>query len=192
VVDCMKNVHPVYHLKRLMIQKELEQDPKLADQDWTRFLPHFKSKNVPRRKTATTTRKKTSYTPFPPPQLPSKVDLQLDTGEYFVSERERKERKLADKRSGSEQRSVENRKTKLATEAAAPVRKRQKKDGDKKKKGLPGEDEDDGVEERIKKLQQQMQKRSEQNSLAGGGSGAAVSSNNSNLSDFVQGAKKSR
>lgn len=45
--------------------------------------------------------KKKSYTPFPPAQLPSKIDQQLDSGEYFLSERERKDRKLAEKKSGS-------------------------------------------------------------------------------------------
>mmetsp|Transcript_15932 Transcript_15932/g.24817 ORF Transcript_15932/g.24817 Transcript_15932/m.24817 type:complete len:390 (-) Transcript_15932:102-1271(-) len=103
VIDCMNNIHPVYNIKRLMIQKELAKDPKLADEDWSRFLPTFRKKNVPRKKPASATAaakkpvEKKAYTPFPPAQTPRKVDLQLDTGEYFISERERKAKKLAEK-----------------------------------------------------------------------------------------------
>ena len=134
----MKNIHPVYNIKRLMIVRELEKDPKLKDENWDRFLPTFKKTNVQRKKprqvvegrrkemeearsaaasakstTATSTadetapgkkstkKKKKSYTPFPPAQLPSKIDRQLDSGEYFLSERERKDRKLAEKKSVS-------------------------------------------------------------------------------------------
>ena len=117
VLDCMKNVHPVYHLKRLMIQKELAQDPALRDEDWSRFLPQFRSKNVPRRKphqksaadNKNKKKKKQPYTPFPPAPQPSKVDLQLDTGEYFATEHERRSQTLAEKRARSQQRSREKR-----------------------------------------------------------------------------------
>jgi len=34
-------------------------------------------------------RTKKVYTPFPPPQQPSKLDLQLASGEYFLKPRER-------------------------------------------------------------------------------------------------------
>lgn len=108
VLDCMKNVHPVYHIKRLMIMKELQKDEKLKNEDWSRFLPQFKKKNVQRKKIKTdknTTKK--AYTPFPPAQTPSKIDLQLDSGEYFLSERQRKSKKLAEKQALSQTRKQE-------------------------------------------------------------------------------------
>lgn len=133
VLDCMKNIHPVYNIKRLMIMRELEKDPKLATEDWSRFLPTFKKKNVPRKKPRQTIlemekmaaaagsgagggsgdnkddSKKKAYTPFPPAQQPSKVDLQLDSGEYFLSDRQRKARKMAEKRMKSVEKKEEKR-----------------------------------------------------------------------------------
>ena len=72
VIDCMKNIHPIYHIKTLMIKRELAKDPTLAEENWDRFLPKFKKKNVKRQKPMEVREKKT-YTPFPPPQPPSKV-----------------------------------------------------------------------------------------------------------------------
>ncbi len=68
-----------------MIKRELAKDPALANESWDRFLPNFKKKNVQRKKPKEITKKK-EYTPFPPPQQPRKVDLQLESGEYFLSE----------------------------------------------------------------------------------------------------------
>ena len=109
VIDCMKNIHPIYRIKELMIKRELAKDPKLANESWDRFLPKFRKRHLKTsEKTArknevkeakTEARKaagleperpkKKVYTPFPPAQQPRKVDLQLESGEYFLKPREK-------------------------------------------------------------------------------------------------------
>ena len=99
VEDCMNNIHPIYHIKELMIKRELAKDPTLAGENWDRFLPHFKKKalNKRRKPFRVTDKSKKVYTPFPPPQQKSKVDLQMESGEYFlarhVKERAKKDEK---------------------------------------------------------------------------------------------------
>ncbi|BGP54391.1 hypothetical protein JCM8202_000825 [Rhodotorula sphaerocarpa] len=126
VIDCMKNVHPIYHIKELMIKRELAKDPKLANENWDRFLPKFRKRrdkkrgpgaggegavaagganNIPVNGEASTSagatgqppakkqkKEKKPYTPFPPAQQPSKIDLQLESGEYFLKPREKQQR----------------------------------------------------------------------------------------------------
>ncbi|XP_071955654.1 KRR1 small subunit processome component homolog isoform X2 [Antedon mediterranea] len=90
VIDTMKNVHPIYNIKTMMIKRELIKDENLRNESWDRFLPKFKSKNLAKRKQPAKKRTKKEYTPFPPPQPESKMDKEISTGEYFQKENERK------------------------------------------------------------------------------------------------------
>lgn len=97
VEDTMKNIHPVYNIKALMIKRELAKDPQLKNENWARFLPHYKPKTLSKRKKPKIIKEKKEYTPFPPPQLESKIDKQLASGEYFLQEEQRKTLKLKEK-----------------------------------------------------------------------------------------------
>ncbi|KAH7930058.1 hypothetical protein BV22DRAFT_1102033 [Leucogyrophana mollusca] len=118
VLDCMKNIHPIYRIKELMIRRELAKDPKLATESWDRFLPQFRKRHL---KTSEKTAKKNEklaskeearkaagiepsdagkekpakkiYTPFPPPQLPRKF---LKSHEKEAREAEQRKQKQAE------------------------------------------------------------------------------------------------
>ncbi|MCJ1307019.1 ribosomal RNA assembly protein krr1 [Agyrium rufum] len=104
VTDCMANVHPIYHIKELMIKRELAKDPELKNENWERFLPQFKRRTLNKRRKPfkVTDKEKKVYTPFPPAREKSKVDLQLESGEYFLGKeakvRAEKEKKEAERR----------------------------------------------------------------------------------------------
>lgn len=100
IIDCMNNVHPVYHIKELMIKRELMKRPELANESWDRFLPQFKKRNVKRKKKIIDKSKdEEEYNPFPPEQKPRKIDMQLESGEYFaIKEEENKKQKKGKKK----------------------------------------------------------------------------------------------
>jgi ribosomal RNA assembly protein len=124
VIDCMKNIHPIYRIKvssddhayrigtlicdgqELMIRRELAKDPKLANENWDRFLPKFRKRHLKTsEKTAKKNERQTAkfearkaagldveapakpakkvYTPFPPAQQPRKVGLPCLLSSHF-------------------------------------------------------------------------------------------------------------
>ncbi|XP_075407381.1 KRR1 small subunit processome component homolog isoform X2 [Tenrec ecaudatus] len=94
VLDTMKNIHPIYNIKTLMIKRELAKDSELRSQSWERFLPQFKHKNVNKRKEPKKKTVKKEYTPFPPPQPESQMDRDLASGEYFLKASQKKRQKM--------------------------------------------------------------------------------------------------
>ncbi len=69
-------------------------NPDLRNENWDRFLPHFKKicqKKKAKRKEFK--KEKKEYTPFPPEPQPRKIDLMLDSGEYFANKQDLEKKK---------------------------------------------------------------------------------------------------
>lgn len=100
VLDCLKNIHPIYHIKELMIKRELMKDEKLKNESWDRFLPHFRKLNnqQQKKKVDKSTKTKAPYTPFPPVPTPRQEDLQMESGEYFMKPEQRDAKRLAERK----------------------------------------------------------------------------------------------
>jgi len=125
IEETMKNVHPIYNIKILMIKRELAKDPLLKNENWERFLPKFKNKNVQRKKIKI--KEKKPYTPFPPPQMESKIDKQLESGEYFLKKDE-KELKDRQEKKKKQQEASKKRKEKRAEVFIPPVEKKEEQE----------------------------------------------------------------
>ncbi|CAM1511607.1 Fc.00g091200.m01.CDS01 [Cosmosporella sp. VM-42] len=133
VEDCMANIHPIYHIKELMIKRELAKDPELANESWDRFLPNFKKKTLSRRRVPlnVTDKTKKTYTPFPPAPEKSKVDLQIESGEYFLGKQAKERAAQNERKEKQKERKVEKAKEREAEfvppeEGERPKKKRKK------------------------------------------------------------------
>ncbi|KAF5398045.1 KRR1 small subunit processome component [Paragonimus heterotremus] len=121
VTGCIyDNIHPAYSIKRLLIIKKLKADPTKANISWDRFLPKLTKKVLSRRRKPHKVRKKKEYTPFPPAPTPSKIDIELEKGTYFLAEAERKRIKTAAKISQSNKVSKERQAKKRAAAFVPP------------------------------------------------------------------------
>jgi len=153
VEECMSNIHPIYNIKTLMIKREFARDPTLAKENWDRFLPKFKKKNPPKQKKKIPDRKK-EYTPFPPPQQMSKVDIQLESGEYFLSEQQKQFKKREQKRQ-TQIEATEERKNQREQSFKPPKEDKKRKQQDEKSK----EENSPSTGEIANKLKETLKKR---------------------------------
>jgi ribosomal RNA assembly protein len=154
--DTMANIHPIYAIKELMIKKELEKDPELANENWDRFLPNFKKRTLSKRRVPhkVVDKSKKVYTPFPPPQEKSKVDLQIESGEYFLGKHAKERKQREDREAKMKEKQEEKRKERLKdfvppAEDGEKKKKRKREDGEgkeKRKKKRKSEAETNGEE----------------------------------------------
>lgn len=135
VLDCMNNVHPIYNIKELMVRRELAKDPELANENWARFLPNFRKRTLSKRRVPHKVTDKTakSYTAFPPAPEKSRVDLQIESGEYFLS-KEAKKRAAETEREDKAQQKMAEKKRQREKEFVAPEDRDAKKHKKKKRK----------------------------------------------------------
>ncbi|KAK1140423.1 ribosomal RNA assembly protein krr1 [Aspergillus melleus] len=163
VNDCMANIHPIYHIKELMIKRELAKDPTLANESWDRFLPNFKKRTLSKRHTPfkVTDKTKKVYTPFPPAPEKSKVDLQIESGEYFLSkeakDRKQKEEVMEKQREKREAKMKEREKAFVPPEELEAAEKKKEKK-EKKKRKREAEAEADSAETSEKKEKKKKKK----------------------------------
>ncbi|KAG9141073.1 hypothetical protein Leryth_012644 [Lithospermum erythrorhizon] len=154
VEDCITNkMHPLYHIKILMLRRELAKDPTLANENWDRFLPTFKKKNVKQKKVKS--KEKKPYTPFPPPQQPSLIDLQLESGEYFASDQKKQAKKWLEKQDKQLEKTAENKKKR--EEAFIPPAEPSRHDSTAQTEG--NKDDINAVAMSLKKKAKEMKKQ---------------------------------
>lgn len=173
VDDCMANIHPIYHIKELMIKRELAKDPTLAGESWDRFLPNFKKRTLSKRHTPfkVTDKTKKVYTPFPPAPEKSKVDMQIESGEYFLSkeakDRSQKEEVMEKQRIKREEKMKEREKAFVApeeleeAERAKKEKKEKKEKKKKRKRDSEVEPEVDGSEKKEKKKKKKSKSKTD-------------------------------
>ena len=135
-------------------------DPELKNENWERFLPHFKKRTLSKRKKPlkVTDKSKKPYTPFPPPQEKSKVDLQIESGEYFLG-RQAMKRAAKEKRE-EQQREKQAEKRKLRQKEFVPPQEN-RANALKKEKKRKRREEDGTGDEKKKKTKRRKQRDAE-------------------------------
>ncbi len=164
VEDCMANIHPIYHIKELMIKRELMKDPELAKENWERFLPHFKKRSLNKRRKPlkVTDKSKKPYTPFPPPQERSRIDLQIESGEYFLG-KQAKERAMKESRENRQREKQVEKKIARQKEFVPP---QEDKTGVEKKEKKRKRGEEDEAETKKEKKRKRKKKKTEKNRIS--------------------------
>ncbi|EAY03080.1 ribosomal RNA assembly protein mis3, putative [Trichomonas vaginalis G3] len=91
VVDCMNNIHPVYHIKRLMVKRDLMKNPAMANEDWDRYLPKVvkATKHTEKKKKVHNERNRG----LPDYPQDTEVDKQIESGEYFLKKKNSNKKK---------------------------------------------------------------------------------------------------
>lgn len=135
----------------------MTKDPELKNENWERFLPHFKKRTLSKRKKPLkiTDKSKKPYTPFPPPQEKSKIDLQIESGEYFLG-RQAKERAVKERRE-EQQREKQVEKVTARQKEFVPPQENGTDSSTKKK--MRKRKEEDGAEDEKKKKKTKTKKK---------------------------------
>jgi ribosomal RNA assembly protein len=97
VEDCMRNIHPIYGLKQLLIKRELMNNEALKHEDWSRFLPQYKKQSPNKEKAKALQKKKKERLKedqarkagkeksiFPPAPPKRKEDIMMESGQAFL------------------------------------------------------------------------------------------------------------
>lgn len=167
VLDCINNIHPIYHIKELMIKRELAKDERLKNESWDRFLPKFrKVKKSKAAKKPVEKKEKKPYTPFPPEPTPRQEDLELASGEYFLRPEE-KERRAQEAKKAAQAEKKAAKEAERAKSFVAPEEEslRRSEDGEmkkaKKEKKDKKEEESDKSEKKAKKDKKDKKEKKE-------------------------------
>jgi len=139
-----------------MIKRELAKDPKLANESWDRFLPKLPKKSLSKRRKPHVIHDKKNKPLFPPPQQPRKIDLQMESGEYFLKGWEKKAKEKESKevlrQEKKREREEERKKDFVPPKEEVPKKKKRKVEEENGEIGKKRRrDEDDGEREKKKK-----------------------------------------
>ena len=120
VTDCMRNIHPIYGIKQLLIKRELSKDSSMKGEDWSRFIPQFrkvhqKKRNMPTEREGEDKKpdkndeaaatgeppkkkprkeKKEKSATFAPQHTMRKEDIEMEQGTYWKNQVSRDKEKV--------------------------------------------------------------------------------------------------